>query len=162
MDRAKLGPGGGDGIKLDRMSLVASPPPWPLRGLSAPFQVAVVVAVAGADRAALERALVDYIAAQLQALEVSDQVRDVARLLAHAVFARDVQALKAGVMEIADVFVVNKADRDGADRTVAEVESLLGLHRYAEEEWRPTIVRTEATAGRGIAPDDPWEEARPI
>ena len=62
----------------------------------------------------------------------------------------DVQALKAGVMEIADVFVVNKADRDGADRAVAEVEAVLGLHTYAEGEWRPAIVRTEATAGRGL------------
>jgi LAO/AO transport system kinase len=62
----------------------------------------------------------------------------------------DVQALKAGVMEIADVFVVNKADRDGADRAAAEVESLLSLHTYAEGEWRPAILRTEATAGRGL------------
>jgi LAO/AO transport system kinase len=62
----------------------------------------------------------------------------------------DVQALKAGVMEIADVFVVNKADRDGADRTVAEVESLLGLHAYTDGEWRPTIVRTVATTGQGL------------
>jgi LAO/AO transport system kinase len=53
-------------------------------------------------------------------------------------------------MEIADVFVVNKADRDGADRTVAEVESLLSLHAYAEGEWRPAIVRTEATTGQGL------------
>jgi LAO/AO transport system kinase len=62
----------------------------------------------------------------------------------------DVQALKAGVMEIADVFVVNKADRDGADRAVAEVESLLSLHTYVGGEWRPAIVRTEATTGRGL------------
>ena len=62
----------------------------------------------------------------------------------------DVQALKAGVMEIADVFVVNKADRDGADRTVAEIESMLGLHIYKDGEWRPPIVRTEATTGKGI------------
>ena len=62
----------------------------------------------------------------------------------------DVQALKAGVMEIADVFVVNKADREGADRTVAEIESLLGLHSYAEEDWKPAIVRTEATTGKGL------------
>jgi LAO/AO transport system kinase len=62
----------------------------------------------------------------------------------------EVQALKAGIMEIADVFVVNKADRDGADRTVAEVESLLGLHAYEEGEWRPAIVRTEATTGAGL------------
>jgi LAO/AO transport system kinase len=62
----------------------------------------------------------------------------------------EVQALKAGVMEIADVFVVNKADRDGADRAVAEVESLLSLHSYGEGDWRPMIVRTEATTGRGL------------
>ena len=62
----------------------------------------------------------------------------------------DVQALKAGVMEIADVFVVNKADREGADRTVAEIESLLSLHTYTEGDWTPMIVRTEATTGKGI------------
>jgi len=62
----------------------------------------------------------------------------------------EVQALKAGVMEIADIFVVNKADRDGADRAVAEIESLLGLHTYPEGQWRPAIVRTEATTGRGL------------
>jgi LAO/AO transport system kinase len=61
----------------------------------------------------------------------------------------DVQALKAGVMEIADVFVVNKSDRDGADRTVAEIESMLGLHGYDDGEWRPPIVRTQATTGQG-------------
>jgi LAO/AO transport system kinase len=62
----------------------------------------------------------------------------------------DVQALKAGVMEIADVFVVNKSDREGADRTVAEIEALLGLHAYDDDEWRPTIVRTQATTGDGV------------
>ncbi len=62
----------------------------------------------------------------------------------------DVQALKAGVMEIADIFVVNKADREGADRTVAEIESLLGLHTYRQGEWRPLIVRTQATTGQGL------------
>jgi LAO/AO transport system kinase len=62
----------------------------------------------------------------------------------------DVQALKAGVMEIADIFVVNKADREGTDRTIAEVESVLGLHTYNEGEWRPPIVRTQATSGAGL------------
>jgi LAO/AO transport system kinase len=62
----------------------------------------------------------------------------------------DVQALKAGVMEIADIFVVNKADREGTDRTVAEIESLLGLHAYQEGEWRPPIIRTQATTGAGL------------
>jgi LAO/AO transport system kinase len=63
----------------------------------------------------------------------------------------DVQALKAGIMEIADIFVVNKADREGADRLVAAVEANLALHAYAGGEWRPPIVKTVATSGRGVA-----------
>jgi LAO/AO transport system kinase len=62
----------------------------------------------------------------------------------------EVQALKAGIMEIADIFVVNKSDREGADRTAAEIESLLSLQTYTKDEWKPPIVRTEATAGAGI------------
>ena len=62
----------------------------------------------------------------------------------------EVQALKAGIMEIADIFVVNKADREGADRLVSAVESNLALHHYASSEWRPPIVKTVATTGQGI------------
>ena len=61
----------------------------------------------------------------------------------------DVQALKAGIMEIADIFVVNKADRDGSDRLAASIEANLSLHLYGPEEWRPPIVRTVATTGQG-------------
>jgi LAO/AO transport system kinase len=63
----------------------------------------------------------------------------------------EVQALKAGIMEIADIFVVNKADREGADRTVASIEANLSLQTFAPSEWRPPIVKTEATTGRGVA-----------
>jgi LAO/AO transport system kinase len=59
----------------------------------------------------------------------------------------EVQALKAGIMEIADVFVVNKADRDGAERVVAEIESMLSL--VPEEREPPAIVRTVATRDEG-------------
>ena len=62
----------------------------------------------------------------------------------------EVQALKAGIMEIADIFVVNKADREGADRTVTSIEAMLSLHTFGNGEWRPPIVKTEATTGRGI------------
>jgi LAO/AO transport system kinase len=62
----------------------------------------------------------------------------------------EVQALKAGIMEIADIFVVNKADREGADRTVASIEAMLSLQTFAEGEWRPPIVKTEATTGAGV------------
>ena len=54
-------------------------------------------------------------------------------------------------MEIADIFVVNKADREGADRTVASIEAMLSLESYGADRWRPPIVKTEATTGRGIA-----------
>jgi LAO/AO transport system kinase len=62
----------------------------------------------------------------------------------------EVQALKAGIMEIADIFVVNKADRDGADRLVSAVEGNLALHSYPSGEWRPPVLQTVATSGRGV------------
>ena len=54
-------------------------------------------------------------------------------------------------MEIADIFVVNKCDRDGADRMVTSIESNLALQHFADGEWRPPILKTEATTGKGIA-----------
>ena len=68
----------------------------------------------------------------------------------------EVQALKAGIMEIADIFVVNKADREGADRTVQAVAANLSLQTYAAGEWRPPIVKTSATTGQGV--DRLWHE----
>jgi LAO/AO transport system kinase len=63
----------------------------------------------------------------------------------------EVQALKAGIMEIADIFVVNKADREGADRTAASIEANLSLQTFGSDEWRPPILKTEATTGRGVS-----------
>jgi LAO/AO transport system kinase len=62
-----------------------------------------------------------------------------------------VQAAKAGLLEIAEVFVVNKADRPGTKDTVREIRQMLDL---SEGEWRPDIVPTVATKGEGI--DDLW------
>jgi len=53
-------------------------------------------------------------------------------------------------MEIADIFVVNKADREGADRTVTSIEAMLALQTFGAGEWRPPIVKTEATTGVGV------------
>jgi LAO/AO transport system kinase len=63
----------------------------------------------------------------------------------------EVQALKAGIMEIADIFVLNKADREGADRLASAIETNLSLRTYREDEWRPPIVQTVATSGQGVA-----------
>jgi LAO/AO transport system kinase len=63
----------------------------------------------------------------------------------------DVQAMKAGIMEIADVFVVNKADREGADRLVASIEAMRALDEAGPGQWRPPVVRTQATTGAGVS-----------
>jgi LAO/AO transport system kinase len=63
----------------------------------------------------------------------------------------EVQALKAGIMEIADIFVVNKADREGADRLVQSVTANLTLQTFAPGEWRPPVMKTVATGGEGVA-----------
>jgi LAO/AO transport system kinase len=63
----------------------------------------------------------------------------------------EVQALKAGIMEIADIFVVNKADREGADRMVSAIESVLMLQAFGPDDWRPPILKTEAVTGGGVA-----------
>jgi LAO/AO transport system kinase len=60
----------------------------------------------------------------------------------------DIQAIKAGILEIGDVFVVNKADRDGADRVAAELAMMLDLS--PQEAWRPPIVRTVAPSNMGV------------
>ncbi len=60
-----------------------------------------------------------------------------------------VQALKAGIMEIADTFVINKADYDGADRLKKELVGLLSLAEGAE--WKPKIVKTISTEGKGVS-----------
>src|SRR5213078_4519763 len=59
----------------------------------------------------------------------------------------EVQALKAGIMEIADIFIVNKAEREGADRLAAAIEANLALQSYGSAAWRPPILKTVATDG---------------
>jgi LAO/AO transport system kinase len=68
----------------------------------------------------------------------------------------DVQALKAGIMEIADIFVVNKSDREGSDRVVQAVSASLSLQTFAPGEWQPPIHKTEATTGTGVS--ELWAE----
>ncbi|WP_297437120.1 methylmalonyl Co-A mutase-associated GTPase MeaB [Thermococcus sp.] len=64
----------------------------------------------------------------------------------------DIQAIKAGLMEIADIFVINKADKEGADATYFELNMMLDLEkeRWERRGWRPPIVESVATTMRGI------------
>ncbi|UCG43047.1 MAG: methylmalonyl Co-A mutase-associated GTPase MeaB, partial [candidate division WOR-3 bacterium] len=60
-----------------------------------------------------------------------------------------IQVMKAGLMEIGEVFCVNKSDREGADRLVMEIETMLGL-RNRDDGWRPPVVKTVATTAAGV------------
>lgn len=62
----------------------------------------------------------------------------------------DIQAMKAGILEIADIFVVNKADRDGADKTRRELETMVSMNDYGEGDWRPPVLPTVAQEGTGV------------
>ena len=75
-------------------------------------------------------------------------VADVTAVIVVPGMGDDVQAIKAGIMEVADLFVVNKADSGGADRAVEEIQSMLTLAPGARQ---PEIVKTIATTGEGVA-----------
>jgi LAO/AO transport system kinase len=68
----------------------------------------------------------------------------------------DIQAIKAGILEIADVLIVNKADHDGANSTVAALEMNLNLKPKAENDWRPPVLKTIAIKGEGIDDAVDW------
>ncbi|MDP6451787.1 MAG: methylmalonyl Co-A mutase-associated GTPase MeaB [SAR202 cluster bacterium] len=62
-----------------------------------------------------------------------------------------VQAMKAGLMEIADIYVVNKADRDGARQLATAIRGMLSLNPPSESNWQPPILLTQAHKGEGVA-----------
>ena len=61
-----------------------------------------------------------------------------------------IQAVKAGILEVADVFVINKADRDGADNTYRDIQGAIALGERAPGEWRPPVLRAVAARGEGV------------
>ncbi|MBW4055826.1 MAG: methylmalonyl Co-A mutase-associated GTPase MeaB [Proteobacteria bacterium] len=63
----------------------------------------------------------------------------------------DIQAIKAGILEIGDIFVVNKADREGADRTARELSTMLEMRHAVAGAWSPKVMKTEAQRGTGMS-----------
>jgi LAO/AO transport system kinase len=62
----------------------------------------------------------------------------------------DIQAIKAGIIEIGDIFVINKCEREGADKMERDLRMVLEMGRKREDNWEPTIFKTEAILGKGI------------
>ncbi|MFI9156851.1 methylmalonyl Co-A mutase-associated GTPase MeaB [Kitasatospora aureofaciens] len=102
------------------------------------------------DAAGCEVILVETVGVGQSEVEVAAQADTAVVLLAPGM-GDGIQAAKAGILEIGDVFVVNKADRDGADATARELNHMLGLGEAREAgDWRPPIVKTVAARGEGV------------
>jgi LAO/AO transport system kinase len=109
---------------------------------------ATVDAVAILDAAGFDKVIVETVGVGQDEVEIV-KTADVSVVVLVPGMGDDIQAIKAGIMEIGDVFVINKADREGVLRTQKELESLLSL-AHRPDMWNPPIVRTIATENKGI------------
>jgi LAO/AO transport system kinase len=102
------------------------------------------------DAAGCDIVLVETVGVGQSEVEIAAQADTSVVLLAPGM-GDGIQAAKAGILEIGDVYVVNKADRDGADATARELNHMLGLgEARAAGDWRPPIVKTVAARGEGV------------
>jgi len=109
---------------------------------------ATVEAVAILDAAGFEKIIVETVGVGQDEIEIA-KAADVCVVVLVPGMGDDVQTMKAGIMEIGDVLVINKADREGVLRTEKELEALLTFATRADE-WQPPIVKTVAIERKGI------------
>jgi len=109
---------------------------------------ATVDAVSILDAAGFDKVIVETVGVGQDEVEIV-KAADVSIVVLVPGMGDDIQAIKAGIMEIGDVFVINKADREGVLRTQKELEALLSL-AHRPDMWNPPIVRTVATENKGI------------
>ena len=100
------------------------------------------------DAAGMDIVLIETVGVGQDEVEVA-RLADLTILVLVPGMGDDVQTIKAGIMEIADIFVINKADRPGADKLDREVQAVLGMAGEAGD-WRPPILQVVATEGKGI------------
>jgi len=109
---------------------------------------ATVDAVAILDAAGFDKIIVETVGVGQDEVEIV-KTADVSVVVLVPGMGDDIQAIKAGIMEIGDVFVINKADREGVLRTEKELEALLSL-AHRPDFWMPPVVKTVATENKGI------------
>ena len=110
---------------------------------------ATVDAVAILDAAGYAKVIVETVGVGQDEVEIV-KAADVSVVVLVPGMGDDIQAIKAGIMEIGDVFVINKSDREGVYATEKELEALLSL-TSRDDGWDPPIVKTVATENQGIA-----------
>ena len=106
-------------------------------------------AVAILDAAGYDKVIVETVGVGQDEVDIV-KTADVTVVVLVPGMGDDIQAIKAGIMEIGDVFAINKADREGVLRTEKEVEALLSISRRPDG-WHPPIVKTVATEDKGTA-----------
>ena len=116
-----------------------------LGGLAIATRDAVVVL----DAAGYDIVLIETVGVGQAEVEIT-RVADISVVITIPGLGDDVQALKAGLMEIGDIFVVNKADHTGAQQAVAEIETMLEMQLDESKTWRPPVLLTQATTRDGI------------
>lgn len=132
-------------LGLDRNIFIRS---MATRGNLGGLSRATVDAVAVLDAAGYDKIIVETVGVGQDEVEIV-KTADVSVVVLVPGMGDDIQAIKAGIMEIGDVFVINKADREGVLRTEKELQALLELaHRH--DFWNPPIVKTVATETKGI------------
>jgi len=109
---------------------------------------ATVDAVAILDAAGYEKVIVETVGVGQDEVEIV-KAAEVSIVVLVPGMGDDIQAIKAGIMEIGDIFVINKADREGVYATEKELEALLSLTSRSDG-WNPPIVKTVATENHGI------------
>ena len=109
---------------------------------------ATVDAVAVLDAAGYDRTLVETVGVGQDEIDIV-KTADVCVVVLVPGMGDSIQAIKAGIMEIGDIFVINKAERDGVEQTERELLGMLEMTRR-EDGWQPPIVRTVATENRGL------------
>jgi LAO/AO transport system kinase len=109
---------------------------------------ATVDAVSILDAAGYSKVVVETVGVGQDEVEIV-KAADVSVVVLVPGMGDDIQAIKAGIMEIGDIFVINKADRDGVFSTEKELEALLSLS-HREDGWLPPIIKTIAPENKGI------------
>jgi LAO/AO transport system kinase len=109
---------------------------------------ATVDAVAILDAAGYDKIIIETVGVGQDEVEIV-KAADVSVVVLVPGMGDDIQAIKAGIMEIGDLFVINKADREGVFSTERELEALLSLATRSDD-WQPAIVKTVAIENKGI------------